>query len=125
MPTGGRDVMRRVQIVDKPQITVEKIMSDIVGRVVEAADATGAAPPTEWTFEADEFKQVEILEKHMTETEFTIVIFMTTRDNPKPDENDVVQVAGKLELRYEWKERQWMLTAVKNLTFKYSVLLST
>lgn len=124
-PTGSSDAMHRVQISDKPQITVEKITLDIVGRVVKTTDATGTGPPTDWTFDADEFRQVEILDKQMTESEYTLVIFMTTRDNPKPGESDVVQVAGKLQLRYAWKESQWVLTEVRNLTFRYSVLIST
>ena len=99
-------------------------MTDIVGRVVQVSELTGTWPPTEWTFDAGEFRQAEILSKHETETEYTVVIFMTTRSNPEPDEDDI-QVSGRLQLHYEWKGGQWTLTNIENLSFRYSVGQST
>lgn len=115
--------LRLVQEAVKPDIAAEKIGSDIVGRAVHVAELTGAGPETEWTFEAGEFRQVDILEKHVTEKGLTLVIFMMTRNNPRPDE-DAVQVSGKLQLQYEWRAGKWILTTIENLTFRYSVGLS-
>jgi len=124
LPAGSRDDLRPVQAADRPAITAEKIKGDLVGRKVEVSDISSQGPDTEWTFEADEFKQVEILERHATEQGLTVDIYITTRNNPKPDE-DSVQVSGKLQLHYEWRLVRWVLTRVDNLTFRYSVGVST
>jgi len=106
------------------EITADKIMRDVVGRKVQISEVTGKGPDTEWTFDADEFKQVEILERHVVETGLTIVIFMTTRDNPKSDE-DSFEVSGKLQLYYERRGNKWILREIENLTFRYAVGVST
>ena len=123
VPVGNRDLLHFVQESDKPEVATKKIVSDVVGRVIQVSDLTGAGPATEWTFDADEFRQVDILEKHLTEKGLTLVIFMTTRNNPRFDE-DPVQVSGKLQLQYEWRAAQWILTTIENLTFRYSFSLS-
>ena len=123
VPVGNRDLLHFVQESDKPEVATKKIVSDVVGRVIQVSDLTGAGPATEWTFDADEFRQVDILEKHLTEKGLTLVIFMTTRNNPGPDE-DPVQVSGKLQLQYERTAGQWILTTIENLTFRYSFGLS-
>ena len=104
----------------RPDITVEKIMRDVVGRVVRNVNAAEKSEPTEWTFEGDEFKQVEILERTATPTTAEITVFMTTRNNPKPAE-DAVQVSGKLKLHYQRKDGEWALAKIENLTFRYTV----
>ena len=124
VPAGNPGVLDFVQESGKPEVTAEKIVSDIVGRVVQVSELTGAGPATQWTFEADEFRHVDILERHRTEKGLTLVIFMTTRNNPRPDE-DSVQVSGKLQLQYERRVGQWLLTTIENLTFAYSLGLST
>ena len=116
--------LQLVQDSGKPEISAEKIVRDIVGRVVKVSDVRGTGPETEWTFEADEFRQTEILERHLTGNGSTLVIFMTTRNNPQPGE-DAVQVTGKLQLHYEWRGGQWVLNKVENLSFRYSIGLST
>lgn len=121
--TSNPDRLQFVQASGKPEVTGEKIASDIVGRVVQVSELTGAGPATEWSFEADEFRHVDILERKLTENGLGLVIFMMTRNNPRSDE-DHVQVSGKLRLQYEWREGQWMLTTIENLTFCYSVGLS-
>jgi hypothetical protein len=123
VPAGDRDLLHFVQESGKPEVATKKIVSDVVGRVIQVSELTGAGPATEWTFDADEFRQVDILEKHLTEKGLTLVIFMTTRNNPGPDE-DPVQVSGKLQLQYERRAGQWILTTIENLTFRYSIGLS-
>ena len=116
--------LQPVQDSRTSEISAEKIKSDVIRRVVMVSDVTGKGPETEWTFDADEYRQVEILESRATDNAVTLVIFMTTRNNPKPDE-DNVQVSGKLHLRYARKAGQWVLTTIENLSFRYSVGLST
>ena len=92
--------------------------------MVRISDAAGTGPTDEWTFEIDEFKQVEILESRRSGNQLTVLVHMTTRNNPKPEENSI-QVAGKLRLRYELKNGKWMLDGIENLTFQYSIGVAT
>jgi hypothetical protein len=101
-------------------ISVEKISKDVVGRVVEITELAGDGTPTKWTFEADEFRQVQILEESVSGAAATIVIAMTTRNNPGP-EDDAVQVSGKLRLHYELRQGEWILKDIENLAFQYTV----
>ena len=126
-PSGTADsanVRAADQGASQKDIPVEKIVRDVVGRVVPITEVTGDGTPTDWTFEADEFKQVEIVETQVTGNTASIVIFMTTRNNPEPKE-DAVQVSGKLQLRYERESGRWNLKAIENLTFRYTVGLAT
>jgi hypothetical protein len=122
--TATPNSLQLVQNARRPEITSEKIASDMVGKAVKISELTGGGPEDAWTFETSEFRQVNILEKNVTNAGLTLVIFMTTRNNPKPDESHV-QVSGKLELQYEWKAGQWALANVKNLTFRYTVGVPT
>lgn len=124
--TAARDAKRLQPVQDsgRPEISAEKIVRDITGRVVKVSDLKRAGPRTAWTFDADEFRQVEILERSATESGTTLVIFITTRNNPRADE-DAVQVSGKLQLQYRWRAGQWALATVENLTFRYSIGVST
>ena len=118
--TADKGYLIPVQVSARPDITAEKIMIDVFGRVVRISDLNGAMPPTEWTFEADEFRRADVLDKRVAEDEYTVVIFMTTRSNHKPGEDDV-QVTGRLQLSYTWKDGQWMLSRIDNLSFRYTI----
>jgi len=120
---GNAGALQAVQETGRPEVTAEKIAGDMVGRVVRVSGVTGASPATDWTFEKDEFRQVEIREKHLDEHGLTFVVFATTRNNPAAGE-DHVQVSGKLRVHYEWSAGRWMLTAIENMTFAYSLGLS-
>lgn len=113
-----------VQVADKAEVSPEQIKHDIVGRVVKTSDAGGKGPPDEWTFEAAEFKQAEILESKRTSDELIVVVHVITRNNPKPDENSI-QVAGRLRLHYELKSGKWALKSIDNLSFQYSIGVAT
>lgn len=123
-PANGPAVKTASQDAVRAEINPEKILRDVVGRVVKISAADGDTPPTDWTFEADEFKQVEILERDAGPAAATITVFMTTRNNPGPDE-DAVQVSGKLRLHYQRKGVQWALTTIENLTFRYTIGVAT
>ena len=92
--------------------------------MIRVSDVAGAGEPTEWTFEKKEFRHVEVLERKVTGNTQTLVVFLTTRDNPAADEEQV-QVSGKLALHYERKAGQWVLTGIQNLSFRYSVGVAT
>ena len=101
-------------------IPEEKIARDIVGKSVRVSDAAGDGPSDTWTFEADEYRHVEILESRRSDNDLTIVVYMTTRNNPKPDEASI-QASGKLRLIYEQQGTKWLLGKIENLTFSYSI----
>jgi hypothetical protein len=122
--SSGSGTMPAANQDGKPVIAVEKIARDVVGRVVPITEVTGDGTPTDWTFEADEFKQVEIVEQQVSDNVATIVIFMTTHNNAGPND-DAVQVSGKLQLRYERNGGNWQLKAIENLSFRYTVGLAT
>ena len=123
-PAAKQGGMQTVQKSDGPEITSEKINNEIVGRVVSVSDLAGVGPRDEWTFEASEFRKVDIIDRHVEENGFTITIFVTTRNNRRANEDDI-QVSGTLRLHYEKNGSQWTLKKIDNLTFRYSLGVST
>jgi len=121
---GSTDYLRRVQEAGKPEITTDHVSKDVIGHKIVVPELTGSGPADEWTFEADEYRSVEILERQPTDSGVDLLIFMLTRNNPREDEHSV-QVSGRLQLHYEWKGGKWVLTRIQNLTFRYSVGMST
>ena len=116
--------LQPVQLPEKGDVGPEKIESDIVGRIVRVSDVSGAGNPTEWTFDKKEYRHVEVLDRKVKGNSQTLVVFLTTRSNPDADEEQV-QVSGKLQLNYERKAGQWVLTGIENLSFRYSVGVAT
>lgn len=53
-----------------------------------------------------------------------LVIYLTTQNNPAANEEHV-QVSGKLNLIYARQAGNWVLTGVENLSFLYTVGVST
>jgi hypothetical protein len=106
------------------EITAEKIVHDVIGSVVKITDVEGDSPPADWTFDADESRQVEILERKASPAGAVITAFMTTRNNPGPDD-ELLTVSGKLRLYYQRKGGEWVLTMIENLTFRYRIDIST
>ena len=123
-PAAKQGGMQTVQKSDGPEITTEKVMHDIVGRVVPVSDLAGVGPRDEWTFEATEFRKVDILDRRVEGEGFSITIFVTTRNNRRENE-DEIQVSGTLRLHYEKNGNQWTLKKIDNLTFRYSLGVST
>ena len=99
------------------EISSEKISQDLVGHAVEIPDEEGHGPPATWTFEADEFRQIEILERNITPTTATVTIYMATHDNPGTGE-DPNAVSGKLRLKYGRRGAEWVLVDLENLSFR-------
>jgi hypothetical protein len=115
---------QRVQDSRRPEITIERISKDVVGWAVEVAEATGSGPTDKWTFEASEYRRIDILEKHATDSGEELLVFMLSRDNPKAGE-PALQVSGRLKLRYDWRDGRWVLRRIENLTFRYTVGVAT
>jgi hypothetical protein len=119
VPTGDRSAVESASS-GRPEITPKQIVQDVVGRVIKVSEMSGRWPPTEWTFEADEYKQADIVEKRLSDNTYTVVVFMTTHNNHSFEQDDV-QVSGKLQFVYEWRGDRWALKRIDNLTFRYSL----
>ena len=116
--------LRPVQSAERPEITAGQISKDVVGRVVEVPELSGSGPSDKWTFEADEYRRVEVLEKRATASGVDLLVFMLTRSNPGPGDAGI-QVSGHLRLHYEWQGKQWVLRGIENVSFRYSVGVAT
>ena len=117
------DRVQPVQHPDKAEVSPAKIEADLVGRVVRVSALSGGSE-TEWTFDPQEFRHVDVLQRQDSASGLTLVIFLTTRNMPAAGE-DEVQVSGKLQLQYERKAGKWFLTRVTNLSFRYTVGVGT
>jgi hypothetical protein len=114
------DLQQLAQHARRPEVTTEKIARDIVGKQVAVAEQNGDGAVKEWTFEAGDFRQINIQETYITNTGVALIIFMATRNTVKPGAAPH-HVAGKIELQYKWSAGQWVLATLKNLTFRYTV----
>ena len=120
---GSESALKSVQQSQQTDITPDKISSDIVGRKIRISDTNGANQ-NEWTFEASEFRRIAIIERKATGNGETIVVFVTTQNNPEASEEQV-RVAGKLQVTYVRKGGQWVLSNIENLNFQYSIGVAT
>ena len=77
-----------VQLKGRPEITVHNIVRDIIGQQVNIPAASRGAADMVWTFEENEPKKVEILERHGTGDTLELIIQMTTSGAPGTDARD-------------------------------------
>ena len=119
------DLQQIAKNARRPDLTSEKIAGDIVGRKLSIPELHGDGADELWVFDASEFIHVNIQEDTVTTTGGeTLVVFVTTRSDPKPDKSQIY-VAGKLELQYEWKADKWVLATIRNLTARYTITRNT
>ena len=107
------------QLAQRPEVTVAKILTDIVGQQIRVTDAAGEAQPMDWMFEENEPKHAEILEQQAKDNSIALIIQMSTGGAPGSDDANV-QLTGRLRLHYEWDGRDWILRRIENVTFRYS-----
>ena len=112
------------QVTGPVEILAERIKGDVVGRVVTVTKDTDDEAPVEWTFDPDEVKQVEILDRELGPATVAVTVFITTHNYPNSDES-AIQVTGKLRLLYQRQGAEWTLDSIENLTFHYKVGVST
>ena len=109
----------RVQLAQASEITVAKILKDIIGQQVQVTDSAGEAQPMEWTFEENEPKHAEILERQAKGNSIALIIQLNTGGAPGSDDANV-QLTGRLRLHYERSGQGWVLKRIDNVTFRYS-----
>ena len=108
-----------VQLAQRPEITVDKILKDIVGKNITVLDAAGESQAMDWVFEANEPKNAEILERQPNDRGISLVVQMSTSGAPDTDDANM-QLSGKLMLQYDWNGRDWVLRQIQNVTFRYT-----
>jgi hypothetical protein len=118
--TRKADLQQIAKDARRPEITAEKVAGDIVGKKLSIPEVHGDEAEEPWTIAASEIRQVNIQEQTVTRTGETLVVFVTTGSIPRPNKAQI-QIAGKLELHYEWKADKWVLTTVRNLTVRYTI----
>jgi hypothetical protein len=121
---GLQSVQQSESRSENSDVNAEKIARDIVGKVVKVTQSSGVGGGNEWTFDADEFRRIVILERTDTPRGQTLVIYVTTQNNPAANEEQV-QVSGKLQLDYDRQAGIWVLTGIENLSFRYTLGVST
>ncbi len=109
---------------DQAAITAEKIKQDLIRRKVLIYGTNQDLPDDVWTFDSDEPKQVQILDQQVTRDGLTVVILMTTVDNPSRYQEEPIGVSGKLRLDYVKQGSRFVLRNIENLSFRYSVGVS-
>ncbi len=99
-------------------ITPERIAQDVIGHTIEVESQDGRTPPLDWTFDPNEVRNVEILEREAGADSAAITVLMTTRSDPDAEE-DPLELSGKLKLQYGREGSRWELKGIENLTFRY------
>lgn len=111
-----------------PDITQELIYERINDAWIrEVPEETGTAQPISWNFDADEPKEITVVEKQMDDTRATLVLDIKTGSAPRARANR--QLAGQIrtewELRTGWVLRRWEIVDVENISMKYKDLPKT
>lgn len=109
----------------RPELTPDIVRKAINGSWVEAVPAAnGTDKPENWGFGYNEKKEIEIVEQKMEGDRATVVVNMKTRSNPR--ERRQLSLEGQLRFHLELKTdfifRQWDVTEVENISFKYTRL---
>lgn len=107
---------------DRPEITEETIKEHLVGeflRRIPAAD--GSKQTSSWSFQRNEPKTVQIVEKKVESESAVVVIDIKTGSHP--DNEDKIELWGQLRLHYQlesgWVLRQWEIRHIDNLSFVF------
>jgi hypothetical protein len=106
----------------RPEITEEKILQNINGRMVAGVpEETNKGESINWYFQPNEPKEFTVLDKQIAGDKATVVIDMKTHTaegsrNPR-------QLSGRIRLLYELQTdlvfRRWSIVEVENISMKY------
>mgnify|MGYP006299893973 CR=1 FL=1 len=97
--------------------TPERIARDIIGHSVQIRDVDNRKPWSPWTFEADEPKDVDVVDTQVNGSRATVTIELATHDNLDTGEQ-TTYVSGRLRLRYERGNEGWQLRSIDNVSFR-------
>lgn len=107
-----------------PEITLENIRKDLTGKQVRVPSETDSAETSGWRFNANEPKEIEIVEKQYAGKEATFVIDLRTSTLPSAEQQGTTKrLAGRLRLHYKLESyfvvRKWEIVQIENISFAY------
>ncbi|MCA1616496.1 MAG: hypothetical protein LC800_20860 [Acidobacteria bacterium] len=109
----------------RPELTYDIVRKAIVGAWVEDVPAAdGKGKPENWGFDYNEPREVEIVDQKVEGDRATVVVNMKTRSHPRARNQKSLegQLRLHLELRTELIFREWDVTEIENISFKYTTL---
>ena len=109
----------------RPELTPEAVRKAINGSwIADVPAADGKDKPENWGFGYNEKKEIEIVEQKVEGDRATVVVNMKTRSNPR--ERRQLSLEGRLrfhlELQTEFIFREWRVSDVENISFRYTRL---
>ena len=105
-----------------PELTDEMINERINGtRVREIPEENGKAEPISWSFDEDEPKEINVVEKQMEGERATIILDIKTRSasNVRNPRHVAGQIRTHWELKTGWVLRRWEIVKTENISMKY------
>jgi hypothetical protein len=106
----------------RPEIDINKVINTAWVEAVPAADGKGK--PAGWSFEDREPKEITVVEQKVEGDRATYVVDIKTRSHPRARLQ--MSLEGRLKLhmalRTEFIFREWRVTDVENISFKYTML---
>jgi hypothetical protein len=109
----------------RPELDINKVINTAWVEDVPAADGKGR--PSSWDFEEREPKEITVVEQKVEGDRATCVVDIKTRSHPRDRRQMSLEGRLKLhmELRTEFIFREWRVTDVENISFKYTMLNPT
>ena len=119
--SGGRPVLSATP-EQRPELDINKVINTAWVEAVPAADGKGR--PAGWGFEEREPKEIAVVEQKVEGDRATFVVDIKTRSHPRDRRQMSLEGRLKLhmELRQEFIFREWRVTDVENISFKYTML---
>ena len=106
----------------RPELDINKVINTAWIEGVPAADGKGR--PASWGFAEREPKEITVVEQKVEGDRATFVVDIKTRSHPRDRRQMSLEGRLKLhmELRQEFIFREWRVTDVENISFKYTML---
>lgn len=105
-----------------PEITDEMVRERINdARVYDVLPESGTGEPISWGFDADEPKEIAIVEKQVDGPRATIILDIKTQSSPRSSSPRHLggQIRTEWELRTGWVLRRWEIVRTENISIKY------
>jgi hypothetical protein len=110
-----------------PELTKEIIEERInEGWVRDVLPESGTGEPISWSFDADEPKEITIVDRQDQGTRATIVLDIKTQSSPRARNQRYLagQIRTEWELETGWVLRRWEIERTENISMKYRNLAS-
>lgn len=107
-----------------PKLTTKAVRDFLRGKTIEKIDSSDAklGQLESWTFEPDEFLELDIIETEIQNKKLVSVVEIRTGDavgTTYAEDELPTLLQGRLRLNFELIADQWTLLKIENLTVKY------